>query len=203
MNFKGQKNRGMTMVELFVYVSVFSVVVVAVSAFAVYLYKSKSFVSEQTEAINESRKALKVLVNAIREADYGDDGAYPVENMSSSALTIYSDIDNDEKIEKLHFYLDGTNLKMDIYESSGLPPNYSFSKRKTLAYNVRNLSLGKNLFEFYDGAGNKITDFNKVLDLRRVVIRIFSDVNPYRAPQVYEFRSNASLRNLINAYENK
>jgi hypothetical protein len=200
--FLHNKNKAATLVEVVVYTGVLSIIIIAVFNAIHYSYKSHSFVLDQIDATREARYGLERLVKDIREAAYADNGAYPVVSMSDNEFIFYSDVDNDNKVERIRYFIEDNKLKRGITDSSGVPPDYDTNNEELeiVSLNLRNIQEGIALFTYYNKSGTQLQDLDKLLDLKFVIIRLVTDINPGRLPNSYEFRSSATLRNLVNAY---
>jgi len=195
---RSNSQRGLTLLETVIFLGIFILIISAIVASLRYVYRGQRFAFEQADATRSARSGLEQAVRDLREASYADDGAYPIVAMTYMSLTFYSDYDNDGKIERIRYFLDGTDLKKGLIESAGDPPTYDPDDEVVtiVAQNVRNASLWKRLFSFYDRDGNEITDLTDIDALAFVVVAVVVDLHPERAPDYFELRSSASLRNI-------
>ncbi|MBU1730646.1 type II secretion system GspH family protein [Patescibacteria group bacterium] len=198
-----QPNNGFTLVETLVVIAVFGVVIGMVTSGIVFFYKTNSYVLEQATAINDAQAGIEHTAQDIREATYSDQGTYPINQISGTSLYFYSDIDKDNSVERVKFYLDtdNTTFLKEITKSGGNPLSYdgpfSTTTVKIISKHTRNDALSENIFTYYNNSGAKITDYNKILDVAFVMIKLIVNVNPNRAPSDFELRTSASLRNYV------
>lgn len=190
--------RGFSLLESLVVLTVFVMIVSAIVAALRYTYRGQRFAFEQADATRSARSGVERAVEDLREASYADDGAYPVVALATSSVTFYSDYDNDEKIERMRYFLDGSDLKRGITESAGDPPAYATSSEtvSTISNDVRNNAIGTPLFTFYDTDGALMVDLSDIDALAFVVVRLVVNLHPERAPEDFELRSSAALRNV-------
>ncbi len=202
LHFKKINNKAFSAMETVVYIGIFSLVLGAVSTLILNVYRMHYFSLTQSDAISNTRKALSIMLSAIREASFADNGAYPVEKMAPNEFIFYSDIDNDLKVERVRLFVDNHYLKMGVINSSGIPASYNLDneKFKTIAQGVRNSDFAVDLFTYKNASSSAITDLNNILDLRVVDLRILIDLDPGRSPGFYDFRTSAALRNIVNTY---
>ncbi len=200
--FMETNNQGSTLLEVIIYVTVFGIIIIGISNAVLSVYKTRVFVYEQIQSGAESRRGLSLLVENIREASYGDNGAYPIENISDYSFTFYSDIDNDNKVEKIRYFVEDGVLKRGVTKSSGIPPVYDSNNEtvSNVSLYVQNVDQNIPLFTFYDDSGNQIDSNLDLIDIRYVVIHMATDLNPNRQPEQYIFKTTATLRNLTNGY---
>jgi len=197
------KQAAFTIIETSVYLAVFLMISMAISAMLLRLYRGISFANSYVGATHDMRKILEMSVNNIREASFADNGAYPVESMLPNEFIFYSDIDNDKKIERVRLFAEGGVFKRAVIKSSGMPPEYKQSDEvvEPIAWTLKNTQRGIPLFKYLDASATQINDLSKVLDLRSVKIRVIVDADENRAPGYYDFSSSASLRNIVNVYD--
>jgi len=193
-----QHNRGFTILETLVLLAVFTMIVIAIVSSLRYVYRGQRFAFEQADATRSARTGVERIVRDVREASYADDGAYPVVSMATSSIAFYSDYDNDNRIERIRYFLDNTDLKRGITESAGDPPVYATSTETVsiVSDNVRNNIVSVPLFTYYDTQGALMSDYTDIDALAFVLVRLVVNLHPERAPNDFELRSSAALRNV-------
>lgn len=197
MKYLSEK-RGFTLIEMLVMFGVSVLIIAAIVSALRYTYRGQRFAFEQADATRSARTGIERAVRDIREASYADDGAYPIVAMATSSVTFYSDYDNDDKIERIRYFLDGTDFKKGVVESAGDPPTYATSSEvvSEVSDNVRNNAVGTDLFTFYDKAGVLMSDLTDIDQLAFVLVRLVVNLHPERAPDDFELRTSAALRNI-------
>lgn len=187
------------MIETLVLLTVVIMVLIAIVAAVRYSYQGQRFAFEAADATRSARTGIERIVREFREASDADNGAYPIGALATSSAVFFSDFDNDGKIERVRYFLDDTDVKRGVVESSGDPPTYVTSTEtiSVVSDNVRNEAVGTPLFTFYDDDGAVMNDLGEVDDLAFVVVRLVVNVQPGRAPEDVELRSSAALRNIV------
>ncbi len=198
-----KRSRAIGAIETIVYIAVFSMILTAISMTMLSVYRSQDFALSSASAMVDMRRALELALSNIKEASFSDAGAYPVKSMADNEFVFYSDIDNDGKIEQVRFFVDDGIFKRGTIKSSGIPPTYDNTNEelRPIAWHVKNADHAIPIFQYFDKDEQQITDFSKILDLRFVSIRLLIDTDPNRPPEYYDFRSNATLRNIVNSYD--
>lgn len=192
-----KKTRGMTLIEVIVWITVFLAVMWAIVGSILSFYRTNEYTLEQAEAVSEARHSIESIVKTIREANYSSQGAYPVISMSTSSFSFYADIDNDSLYELVRFYLSGSNLLRDVVHPSGDPPVYTAATTtSTVARYVRNNMLTVPVFSYYSATGTQITNMSRVQDVRFVRVDTVVNVNVSTTPDALTVQSSATLRNL-------
>lgn len=192
------RSNGFTLIEALVVIAMISSIGVAMGGIIQYFYQKNAFLLEQTASLDNARRTILDAVRTIREASYGDDGAYPIANAATSTLTFYADLDNDGSVEKIRYYLSNGTLYRGVTNSTGSPPSYAGQSEATttVAAYVRNASSTP-LFTYYDDAGATLPAASTDESLIRAVsISVWIDLNPNRAPNTFNLMETATLRNI-------
>lgn len=187
---------GFTLIETVVYVAVFALVMAVVSGTIVYFYRTNDYTIQMSFAVESARRGVDTLVVEVREATYSDTGAYPLESAQSQSLIFYSDIDKDNNVEKIRYFLDGTDFKRGTIEPSGDPAIYDNNTEvvNVISDSVQNAT--SSVFSYYNYDGNEITGSFLLTDVAMVKVNLMVNIDPTRAPVNFTLRSNANLRNL-------
>lgn len=188
----------MTGIEAIVWVGVFIVAMTATTSAIIYFYRSSNYTIQEASAVTSAQQGMDRMVRTVREAAYASNGAYPIVSMATSSFTFYADIDGDSGIERVHYYLNGTNIIQGTLDPSGDPPTYSGTESTNVISDyVRNDTQSIDLFTFYNASGTLMTDLSQVGALRFVTVNVAVDVDPARSPLPIYIRSSAALRNLV------
>ncbi len=190
--------RGMTLIEMLVVIAVGTAASLVLSANIIYLYKINQISYEQGFALESARRGIELLVRDIREATYSDDGSFPIVAMSPYSLIVYSDTDRDSSVERIRYFISGTNLKRGIVDATGTPLTYPTANEKVTLVSdyVRNSEQSIPSFTYYNAAGAEITDFTDVSDVTFVKVNLIVNISPTHLPDEFLLRSSAAVRNL-------
>jgi len=187
---------GFTIIEVLVALGVFVIAILIITAFIINSYKLQNFTYEQSTAISEARRGIETMVKELRETLPGDTGAYPIELAETQEIIFYADFDRDDAIEKVHYWLDGSDFKKGVIEAGGNPLTYNPANEQveTISRYVRNYEDA--IFIYRDSdyiALNTPADPNEVK-----LINVYLKINMFenRAPMDYELESDVALRNL-------
>lgn len=101
--------KGFTLVETIVHITIFGIAIIGITAFIATIYRSQSYSLQQSTAINEARRGIETMVKEIREARTGDDGSYIIEKADNNEFIFYSDIDKDNSVERVRYFLGGNS----------------------------------------------------------------------------------------------
>lgn len=191
-------NRGMTFIEVLVWISVFTITMLAIVMTLLYFYRTNSYTLEQATAVTSAQRALEQSVRIIREGAYSSQGAFPIHTIAANDFVFYADIDSDPLIERVHYYLSGTDLMRGTLEPTGSPPDYTGSETTSvIAEYVRNTAQAISTFRYYDEIGSEITNYTNWTSVRFVMVNLAVNVNVATLPNQFTLSSSAAIRNLI------
>lgn len=191
-------HRGMTMVEVIVWIAVVTLILLALTTSILQFYRTNKYAIEQASATAAAQRGEERVVRVIREAAYSSQGAFPVVSIAANDFSFYADVDADPLIERVRYYISDTSLVQGVTDAVGDPPNYPGPEAtSTVAEHVRNVSAGVPLFRYYDETGAEITNFSQWTKVRFVKISIVTNVDPLKVPDQLTLESSAALRNLV------
>ena len=183
--------KGMTFSEVIVTIAIFSIVMVGVNQLFIKSWQNYNLVMHTNEASVAANRGMSTIIDVLRRLSSGADGSYPILNASSFDLKIFSDIDKDGVMERVHYYLNGTDLMVGK-SNPAYPAVNTDSETEILIKNVVN-TAAQPLFYYYDGVNNTIANPNGSLNtVRMIEVNLFID----RREGDLNIESYASLRNL-------
>ncbi|MCX6796775.1 MAG: prepilin-type N-terminal cleavage/methylation domain-containing protein [Candidatus Falkowbacteria bacterium] len=182
---------GFSLVELLVYLGIFMILGTMAMDYIVQGFKSTTFSQEQEEAINEARKGTELTSKEIRGANNSDNGYYPLATTTEQELVFYSDINDDNSMERIRYYLNGTRL---MREETASGPTHNYSQTPTVTEVAKYINnQTEPLFVYYD-RNNVETELINNIHLIEIIIKV--NVTPWRAPDDYYVITDVNLRNL-------
>jgi len=192
-------SRGLTLLEVAIWVVIFTLSVLTIMTTVLYFYRTNTYTINQASAVTSAQRGVEKMIRVMREAAYASNGAYPIVAIGAHSILLYADIDGDPLIERVHYSVVGTDLKEETLNPTGDPPAYiGQGSTTTLSDYVHNLDVGTGTttFAYYDQNGALVTDYAKVADVRFITVNIIVNVDPVRLPNQIVLRSSAALRNL-------
>jgi len=188
---------GFTLTETLVVIAIGSFIMLAIGQAIVFFYDTNEYAVQQSAAIRNAKQGVSSLVRDIREATFADTGAYPVAKMSTTSLTVFADVNRDERVEKVYYYLEDSDLNRVVTSPTGTPPTYSGSKStSTVASDIRNQQQDTPIFTYFDIDGNQIVSNSNRRDLAFTEIELIVNIDPNRQPENTVIKSSATLRNV-------
>lgn len=191
-------SRGMTIIEMLVWVAVSTFVMIALTSSLLYFYRTNSYTIQQSHAIASAQRGIDQMMRVTREITYSVNGAYPIVSIGASEFQFYADVDADAPAEKLRFFVNSTNLMRGVVEPTAdmANPYTGAEEQSVLSEYVRNLLQSVTTFRYYDENGAEITNYANIADVRFVTVNIVVNVDPNKLPNELTLRSSAALRNL-------
>jgi len=190
------------MIEMIIVVAITATIFVMASDFLLLSMRTEDYADEQNQAIVESRRALGVIVNELRETSPADTGAYPLASVEPFEIIFYSDIDKDETTERVRYSLEGYDLVRGITEPSGDPLAYNTTSEVTSVLSTYVRNSENPVFIYYnedypaDLTTNPLSSPIDIGDVRMVQIDLEVNVDPIRLPETNELSVSIHLRNL-------
>ncbi|HEC33075.1 MAG TPA: type II secretion system protein [Candidatus Kaiserbacteria bacterium] len=194
-------SRGFTLVETVMVIAISVLILGSFVASISLFYRSNTYALEQAFAVNSARKGIENMMKDIRKVSYSDEGSYPVISMTTSSFSFYSNVDTDAYIEKVRYFIDGTDLKKGVVNSSGTPLSYNDANEiiSVISDNVRNNTQSVALFSYYNASGTPVTNTASTTDIIFVTADIVVNVNPLDIVNDFRLRSSATMRNIREA----
>jgi hypothetical protein len=192
-------HKAISTIEMVMWITMLGIISVAIMSMTNYIYKRNRDVLAESVGALSGRRASERIVRDLREANFGQDGAYPIVSFGPNDIVFYSDTDRDDTLERVHYYLTGTILNRGVVNPSGNPPTYSTGNEliTMMTDKVINTSQSVPLFAFYDSSGVAITDYTQIGKVAYIVIRVVVNRAPFNQTRVTEIRSSVSMRNYL------
>ncbi len=189
--------RAFSLAETIIVIAIIGVVGLALNSMIGYFYRSNAYLLQETSAIDSAHRGLEFAFGNLREASYGDDGSYPVENAATSTVTFYSDVDKDGPVEKVRLYLASGTLYRGVTNSAGNPPSYAGQTESTFTISTSVVNgTSTPIFRYYDATGAELTGTVDTSKISSISTTLRVDLNPLRAPDIFTLTGRATLRNL-------
>lgn len=162
--------------------------------------------SEQQRGIlsntNQATLISNTFVNELRNATYGANGAYPINQAGDNQIIFFSTaIKNNGTVSQIRYYISGNTLYKGVTNPGGTPLSYS-GQTETITTLATQMSMGGTpLFYYYDGTyngtGNSLAQPVNIDVVRFVKINliILKDVTA-TSTSTFTVTTGASIRNL-------
>lgn len=190
---------GLTIIEVLVVLFILVLVGTAVVTFQINIFSLNKISSDSLTAEGEARQAFKVITSEIRTMTPSSMGAYAIDQVGTSSITFYSNVDNDSLIEKVRYFLSGNTLKRGVIKPSGNPLTYTGTESfKEMVHNIANAT--SSIFSYYDanydGTSAPLSAPVNPISVRLIKVNIIIDHDPVKSPPPFLITTQVSIRNL-------
>jgi len=190
----------MTLLEVVIVLSIYMLLMGAVSTSVIYLYQANGYTIAQSYEIDHARRGLQSFIRDVREMTYADDGTFPIAVMEDHRFGFYSDVDRDDSVEYTEYVLATSTITKYVYAATGTPPVYNLVtpvSQETLSEYVQNIIQSLDTFRYYDADGVEVTGAGALLtDVRYIEARIIVNIDPNRSPGEFLLHTGVAPRNL-------
>ncbi len=194
------KLSGMSLIEVVMVISIFTVLSLAITLSIADFYKYNSYTIEQSDEVENARRGVTKWAQDSKELTGGEDGSYPIAIMQDHVFGYYSDTDLDNSVEYVEYRLASTTLRKYIYNATGTPPVYNKTTPdtiETLSLYVQNINQGTSTFSYFDTNGSRLsTTTALVRNVRYIQAQFIVNIDPNRFPGEFMLRSSVAPRNL-------
>ena len=160
---------------------------------------------QQTGILSNTNQATLIsgtFVNELRNATYGANGAYPINQATNNQIIIFSTSPlNNGTVSQIRYYISGNTLYKGITNPAGNPLSYSGQSEKITTLSTQ-MSMGGNpLFSYYDGTyngtGNALSQPVNINVVRfiKINLTVLKDA-VQNGTSTFTVTAGASIRNL-------
>lgn len=203
-----KKYSGMTFVEMIMAIAIFTIGMEGFTLLFARTWKINSYTLEMGQSTMAVSQGLNKMVDYIRRARQGDDGAFPVKLADDDELTFFCDYDKDGITERIHLYKNNTNIRMGVTNPTAtLPKTYPAGDQEDyliVSDIVNNISTP--IFYYFnkdypaDTTNNPLTTPAHLIDVKMAKVYLEINIDPGRGPENVKIQSFVALRNL-NEYD--
>jgi prepilin-type N-terminal cleavage/methylation domain-containing protein len=196
-------NSGMTLVEMIIGISIVSILLGMISVFLIKAFYIDRYSYEQGLNIAALQNSLRSLATNLREAKQSDAGEYMFILADEFEVTFFANIDDDDATERVHYYLQGEELRMGISEASGFPLEYPVgdTETRTIGNGIVN-TVSQPLFHYYnqqypiDTTNNPLATPANPSEIGMVQVSVYANVDPLHSPDASHIETTVRPRNI-------
>lgn len=198
--FSAKKMGGFTLLEIVVTMGILGLIMLGVGMFQVNIFRYHTALSNQLNSQQESRRTIEQIIAELRAASYAGNGAYPFETASAATLIFFTNTDTDSDIERVRYFMSGSDLQRGVKEPVGSNP-ILYTGPETITTQIKNVvNGGTPLFSYfndsYTGSGSPLTSPINVNEVRYVRLTLLVDKDPNRPLATIAVEGGTSVRNL-------
>jgi type II secretory pathway pseudopilin PulG len=200
---KKRMNRsGFSLIETLIALALVIVVIGGAAGLFTFYIRNYSFSFEQQQSVGSAATTLTAMLREIREARIAENGSWPIVEALDDSFTFYSDVTNDNRVDRVRYFLDGNTLKKGVVEPVGVPATYPLVNEQIRTVATEVYPAGNPVFIYYNGnwpgdtVNNPLPAASRVLETRYVNIFIRIDTEHGKGSAAFETNSGVQLRNL-------
>lgn len=198
-------NKGISLLESIVAISMFIMIIGGITALMKFGFFSRDVIWEQLKTQSEGRRVVQSFIDELRSANYSSLGAYPIEKATLNEFIFFSNIDNDNNVERIRYFLDGTNFNKGVVKFSENPPAYNTSTNETIITIARDVINGyeQGIFSYYDADYDGFSTSSpslsypiNIAQIKVVRVRLLMEAKPNISPEPFLIETVSQIRNL-------
>lgn len=198
---------GLSLAELLVALGISSIVLVAVSAFQVNIFRYQRSISGSFNTAQNAQAVVKTMAKEVRMASPAADGSYALLTVATSTLTFHADLAGDGVKQRVRYYLSKGILYKGVTPPSGTPSSYNPVNEVSsiILRDVANPNT-TSVFEYfdgvYDGTGTALVQPVTPTVVRLVKFNLVLATPPSQAGQASTTRTYSTQVTLRNLRDN-
>jgi hypothetical protein len=118
-----------------------------------------------------------------------------IEKAADYEFIFYSNIDNDSAVERVRYFLEGSNFKKGVIKPEGTPLRYPLTKEKIKIISSHVINQPP-IFRYFDGNNQELPAPSRLKDTKLMKVYLVINVDPNKPPVDFVLESNVQIRNL-------
>ena len=199
---KKKHHKGFTLLEALVGIAITSLLVGSIAWILVSTFRANRVIWDQLQSQSDGRRVLATFVNDMHRTNQSSIGAYPIATATTNTLTFYANIDKDQFIERVRYFLVSTTLSRGIIRPSGNPLQYPTSSEQItqVAHDVKNTKQNTPVFLYYNegytGIQSPLVSPVSTTAIHMVRVQLQLDRDPLVSPAPFLVQTVVEIRNL-------
>ena len=200
---QSKRQFGFTLVELLVALAIVVLVSGALATLFRDVFRTNELLRDSFFIEREIAATIGDAIQEIRSAGSSSTGGYVIEKAEPFSLAIYTNVDQDQEKERVHYFLSGTALKKSVVDPVGSPLTYATTTAneflKTVVSDVIASSTAP-LFSYFDatyaGTSTPMATPITIVDVRLIRMRIVVDADAGDGVPPLTATSEVNIRNV-------
>ena len=195
-------SRGYTFIEMMVVIFVYGLIMTAAAYLLHYVYLNAGQQPQTYMSIDSVRSVTSTFTSELRDAAYGSDGSYPLNQASTTQIIFFTPYGYGTTTARIRYYLASTTLYKGVTLPTGNPVTYNTSNEaiRPVMYNVKNGT--SSIFLYYSGtfAGttSPLTQPVNVNQVTFVQMNLYAPLNDLSkaTTTIFLMTTGSAIRNL-------
>ena len=199
---RGGGSAGFTLIELLIVMALVVGVGGAIVVFQKDLFSVNDFLQQSLSLQRDAEAVVRAMMSELRTATQSGIGGYPFEITGSSSIAFYANVDSDASVERIHYFVSGTDLWKSVVKPAGNPLTYSTTTaQEMLLVVMRGVAASSTppfLYydRFYAGTTTPLVQPVDAGAVRLVRVTLAADRDIARLPPPVVVSSQVNIRNL-------
>jgi hypothetical protein len=199
---KPWRSGGMALTEALVVLAIFVLVVIVFAAFQTNVFSFNKIIQSNLGTQQDAKKILRPFAEEVRSATISNIGAFPISIAATNTLEFYANIDDDDLIEKIRYFLDEDVFKKGVTKPSGDPYVYDSGDEDIVGVVKNIVNEETSIFEYHDAnyyGSATSTPLSYPIDVHQITLvkaTLLVDDDPDFPPNEFEISTQAMFRNL-------
>ncbi len=152
--------RGFTLIELLLVLTIFSFIILIIFFLTINISNINTQIIFNVGKNREIIITVSALTKELRGMSQSNIGNYPIEKAQPNQIIFYSDIDKDNLIERIRYFVENNNLKKGIIKPTGNPLTYD--PNNEIIYTMITDLTNTNIFSYYNRNNQIASDINSI-----------------------------------------
>jgi hypothetical protein len=193
---------GFTFIEVITAGFLLTVVVAIGAAFWYYTRQNYEFSMTQYRLTENATRAIRTMTQELREARDAMDGGYPLETLLEKEIVFYSDVNNDNQVDRVHYWVSNNILYRGVITPTGDPPTYVLTNEKRTILSEQVATSSAAIFTYYNGdwpgdlTHNPLATASRALNTRMVGVSLPLVIKDTTGNNTYSVKTTIHIRNL-------
>lgn len=195
-----QNKKGLTFIEMIVSIAILTIGMAGFTMLFSRSWKTNSFILEESMSSIQATQSVRKVAAQLRGIRQAETGAYMIALADEDQIVTYMDIDGDDYVERVRYYLDDADntFVRGVAEYSGgtYPTGYAADAETTLAAYVVNTEESEPVFRYYNNSNNEIASPAIPNSIRIIELNLWVNIKPMSAPDNVRIGTSVEIRNL-------
>lgn len=201
--------KAMSLVEVLISILIMTIAMGGFTLLFVRSWDTNKFILEEGMASAAASRAMNKIIVQLRGTQQADNGDYPIERADDFDLTVYTNVDDDGAVERVHYFLDQASdqLKVGVSDPNTTATPVSYPAGDETVTVLADYVVNENndpIFYYYndnypgDTTNNPLSTPASVGSIQLIRVHILVNIDPIHAPNNVNIESFVDLRNLHN-----
>ncbi|MCS7183977.1 MAG: hypothetical protein NZ866_01345 [Patescibacteria group bacterium] len=173
--------KSFTLIEILLSLLIICLIVIMMIFFTINIANFNTYFVFNLGKQREVILTATIMSKELRSMSQSNIGNYPIEKAQNNEIIFYSNIDNDNLIERIRYFVESNSFKKGIIKPQGNPLNYSQSNE--IFYLMISELYDSNIFQYFN-KNNQLT--SEIINIKLIKVNLSTKDNKNN-PFYYSF----------------